>query len=379
MKRRLTAYFHNHLKVHGIGYAAFSIVKAMDASELECLLYLPSAHKAAKSKVLKTTIPPLIIKVLYKFGALNVIHNISEWLFFLKIKKGDVVYLWPGFSIDLLRKIKNKGNIVVIENINCHQKTSRQILDREAQRLNVKRAHIIDQLKVDNETESLELCDYVFSPSPSVTQSLLDAEVTAEKILESSYGLTEEQYVNLGENGEQTKQGLEFVFIGSAGIRKGVHLLLEYWCAADINGTLKIIGNIDDSIKALIEPYRKVKNIQFIGFVNDIEKVYKAADVFVLPSLEEGSPLVTYLALGAGLPCVVSPMGGLGVVTHEKNGFIIDVHDKASWINAMQRLANSAELRQSQSIAAREASRKFLWANVGKQRAELLMQKLKDK
>jgi len=379
MKKRLITYFPNHLKTHGIGYAAFSIVKAMDASELECLLYLPSAHKAAKSKVLKTTIPPLIVKVLYKFGVSNVIHNISEWLFFLKIKKDDVVYLWPGFSIGLLRKIKKQGNVVVIENINCHQETSRQILDREAQRLKVKNAHIIDQLKVDNETESLKLCDYVFSPSPSVTQSLLDAAVTAEKILESSYGLTEEQYVNLAKKGEQGEQGLEFVFIGSAGIRKGVHLLLEYWCAANINGTLKIIGNIDDSIKALIDPYRKVKNIQLIGFVNDIEEVYKAADIFVLPSLEEGSPLVTYLALGAGLPCVVSPMGGVGVVTHEKDGFIIDAHDKAAWINALQALANSEELRMSQSIAAREASHKFLWANVGKQRVELLMRKLKEK
>jgi len=211
-----------------------------------------------------------------------------------------------------------------------------------------------------------------------VTKSLLAAGISKDKILETSYGLAKAQQLDLKEQ-QENKTPLEFIFVGRVGLRKGIHLLLEYWCASDINATLKIIGNVEESIKELIEPYRDVGNIQFISFTNNIEAVYKAADVFVLPSLEEGSPLVSYLSLGGGLTSIVSPMGGLGVVSHEKDGFVIDAHDKAGWVGALQLLANSAQLRNEQAIAAREASNKFLWVNVGAQRAALLMQKLQER
>jgi len=376
MKYRVLAYFPNHLKNHGIGRAAFSIVNAMNSSELECLLYLPSVNKGVKGKVLKVTIPSIISRVLYKIVSPIKVRVISELIFFMHIRKGDIIYLWPGFSMSLFHKIKEKGNIVVVENINCHQKVSKRILDEEANNLNVSDTHTITELSIDTEIETLKLCDYVFSPSPSVTRSLLDSHVLIDKILESSYGLNESQQIDLTEKIDDKSKTLEFIFVGRVGVRKGVHLLLEYWCDANVNGILKVIGNIDESIQELIEPYRHIDSIQFIDFVTDISSVYASADVFIFPSLEEGSPLVTYLALGAGLPCLVSPMGGLGVVTHEKEGFIIDAHDKVAWVKLLRKLANSPDIRKSQSLAAREASDQFLWTKVGKQRTDLLLQKL---
>jgi len=379
MKQRLLTYCPSHLTSYGVVHAALSITQGMNSQLLSCFMYVPSGEESIKSDIIKKTIPTLLAKVLYRLFSPNLIRSISEGLFFRKIKSDDVIYLWPGVSMALIKKIKAKGNIVVMENINCHQVTSKRILDEEAKRINIINIFFsIPQAKIEFENEAIEICDYIFSPSPLVTKSLLVAGVTEGKILESSYGLNKSQQLDLKEK-QDNSNALEFIFVGRVGLRKGVHLLLQYWCEAEINGTLKIIGNVEESIKNLIEPYRNVHNIQFINFVDDIEAVYKSADVFVLPSLEEGSPLVTYLALGAGLPCIVSPMGGLGVVTDEKEGFIIEAHDKTKWVNALQSLANSAELRKAQSIAARNASNKFLWANVGKQRAGLLMQKLQEK
>jgi len=378
-KRRVLTFYPNHLTTYGVGHAALSIAEAMNCEGLESILVVPSVGNDIKSKYIKRITPAIFIKISYKLLSRSKIKALSEFLFLMQIRSSDIIYLWPGSSVALLHKIKRKGNIVVIENINCHQRISKQILGDEAKKMNVQNVHLITQVKIDNECEKLSLCDYVFSPSSLVTQSLLDADVAADKILESSYGLHQDQQVDQVINVQPSNKPLDVIFVGRVGVRKGVHLLLEYWREANINGVLKVIGNVEDSIQDLIEPYQSIENIQFINFVSDIEQVYKEADIFVLPSLEEGSPLVSYLALGAGLPCIVSPMGGEGVVSDNVNGFVIDAHDKSGWITALQTLANSPELRQKFSQAARESSDKFLWKRVGQQRATLLLDKLQGK
>lgn len=379
MKRRLLAFHPNHLTTYGVGHAALSIIDGMSSDRLNCLLVVPSVDKGVQSKNIKKIFPALFMRFIYKMFSSNKMQTISEWLFFFQIKPDDIIYLWPGSSIDLFRRVKAKGNVIVIENINCHQKMSKKILDDESHRLDIHNTHIITEQNIKFESERLQLCDYVFSPSPLVTKSLLDNGVSFYKILESSYGLHKYQQLERSPALTSESKPLEVVFVGRVGLRKGVHLLLEYWREANISGTLKIVGNIEDSIKNLIESYKNIDNIEFISFVSDINDIYKNADIFVLPSLEEGSPLVTYLALGAGLPCIVSPMGGEGVVTNNQDGYIIEPNDKRSWINALQNLANSRSLRESFSIAARESSNSFLWEKVGQYRAELLLTKLQGK
>jgi len=129
MKEHLLAYYPSHLKSYGVGHAAFSIMREMESSKLECSLYLPAKDSEIKSNILKVTILPFILRGVYKMISPSTIRKISELIFFSQITKNDIIYLWPGFSIDLLRKIKKKSNTVIIENINFHQEISRPILD----------------------------------------------------------------------------------------------------------------------------------------------------------------------------------------------------------------------------------------------------------
>jgi len=376
MKYRVLIFFSNMVNVYGIGHAALSIAEGMESEKLDSKLLAPSASQTVQSSVVCKLIPAFFLKIMYRLSLKKGIVWLAETLFLLKIKPNDIIYLWPGTSMALLRKINRKGNILIIENINCHQSISKKILDSEERVLNIKNTHLITQHSIDDESEKLDYCDFVFSPSPEVTKSLLAENISPDKILQTSYGLCKHQQVGISLIKSKGNKPLEVIFVGRVGMRKGIHLLLQYWVDAKINGILKIVGNVEESIKEIIEPYRKIKSIQFIDFISNIEEVYKTADIFVLPSLEEGSPLVTYLALGAGLPCIVSPMGGEGVVTHNHDGFVIDAHDQHGWVTALQSLANSVELRQKQSLAARKSSNEFLWKKVGQHRAELLMNKL---
>lgn len=101
-----------------------------------------------------------------------------------------------------------------------------------------------------------------------------------------------------------------FIFVGTISVRKGIHLLLKYWAKTNLNATLKLVGTIEDALKPMVSSHLSDPRIEHIPFTSDLPSIDKAADVFILPSLEEGSPLVTYLALGGGkFACYCKPNG----------------------------------------------------------------------
>ena len=85
-----------------------------------------------------------------------------------------------------------------------------------------------------------------------------------------------------------------------------------------------------------------------------------AADVFVFPSLFEGSAVVTYEALACGLPCVVTPAAG-SVVRDGVEGFLVGPRDVNGLAERMEQLGNMPELRARMSAAARCRACEFDW------------------
>ena len=56
----------------------------------------------------------------------------------------------------------------------------------------------------------------------------------------------------------------------------------------------------------MISNYNLNNNVLLLGKRDDCDKLYNAMDIFVLPSLYEGLPLVALEAQGNGLPCILS-------------------------------------------------------------------------
>lgn len=71
-----------------------------------------------------------------------------------------------------------------------------------------------------------------------------------------------------------------------------------------------------------------------LGFVSDpkrIADIYRAADVFVIPSLHENLPNTIAEAMACGTPCVGFRVGGIPeMIDHEANGYIADYKDAIS-------------------------------------------------
>src|SRR5262249_3767339 len=102
--------------------------------------------------------------------------------------------------------------------------------------------------------------------------------------------------------------------------------------------------------------------VEHLGRVSHAEVPARmaAADVFVFPSLFEGSAVVTYEALACGLPSIVTPNAG-AVVRDGVEGFVVPPRDVAALADRMERLGSDLQLRATCAAAARARALEFDW------------------
>ena len=94
--------------------------------------------------------------------------------------------------------------------------------------------------------------------------------------------------------------------------------------------------------------------VRFLGMRTDVERLYRAMDIFVLPSHREGFPRSAMEAAAMGLPVVATDIRGCrDVVIPDNNGFLIPVADPESLTTAIGKLGDSAELRERMGAAGR--------------------------
>jgi len=100
--------------------------------------------------------------------------------------------------------------------------------------------------------------------------------------------------------------------------------------------------------------------VHFVGGRRDLGNLLGAVDLFVLPSLWEGLPLSLVLAMGAGLPVVTTPVGGVAEVVEDgRNGLLVPPGDTAALGKAMVRVLTDAPLRARLAHEAPELRPRF--------------------
>lgn len=376
-KVKILAYRPTYTKKYGIDYAATVIACSMNNEAIESDVFSFYSELKAYSPNVKVAYSLNTYKFVSKLFSPKTIHKFVDKKFLKLIDDYDIAHLWTGCSVDVFRKVKQKNKKIVIECVNCHQQVAKDILDKESVLLGGLQTHNITHSDIEVEMAKLQMADFIFSPSPQVTSSLIKMQVEASKIIETSYGLDKADLITVdAKSFDREKTSFTALFVGSVIPRKGIHLLLDYWKTADVDGKLKVIGKIEPEAESIVYPYRDDDSIEFVSFTNDLASHYKNADVFIMPSLEEGSPLVTYLATGAGLPCLVSPMAGDGVIRNNIDGYLLPAHDKDAWVTAIQKLAKDKSLRTQFALSSRERAENFLWPKVAQRRAAELLNKL---
>lgn len=96
-----------------------------------------------------------------------------------------------------------------------------------------------------------------------------------------------------------------------------------------------------------------------------VQRAYGAADVFCLPSLQEGFGIVFLEAMAAGLPIVAGDVAAVPeVVESGTSGLLVDPRDPGAVAGGLLRLLDDAGLRRSMGEAGRERVRGYGWPRV---------------
>jgi len=370
----LPVLFGYHASDLGNSHVPLSLCRSWHANGRKVRLLVPSADDQVRYPWLRTAMGGLTRRLVYRFGRQDQPRRLAETRFFQTEAHSPLVYLWAGLSLEIFKRLKARGARIVIERINCHQATARRLMASAHEACGIVNEHPISEERIMEEYEKLAMADAVFCPSPMVVRSMVENGVPEEKLLATSYGWAPERFPAV-DRPLPAKARPIFLFVGTMCVRKGIPLLLEAWRRADIDGELLLCGGVDPAFRQYFTDLVAGKNVRYVPYTRNIGQLFCQADIFVLPTLEEGGPMVTYEAMAHGLAPLVTAMGAGAIVQDGVNGVVLPYNHADAWAEAITAMAENPDRPHEIGEQARQRARQFTWQRVAEQRALLLEDK----
>jgi glycosyltransferase involved in cell wall biosynthesis len=163
--------------------------------------------------------------------------------------------------------------------------------------------------------------------------------------------------------------GRRVLFVGGWLEVKGRRLLPTLWTKIrEIapGATLTIIGSGQPAEKVVAdfipEDRSSVRVIPRLTDEAELMDEYSRHDLFLMPSLSEGSPLALLEAMAAGLPVVATRVGGIpDIISHQVNGLLFAPLDCAEGAAHVRRIFQEPLTAAGIGEAARQRAEKLSW------------------
>ena len=156
---------------------------------------------------------------------------------------------------------------------------------------------------------------------------------------------------------DRSGKPVNVLFVGWMIEAKGVRELLA--AAAHLpDARFTLVGppepRFTETVEAELHALRDHLRVLPVQPRDEIYRLYREADIFVLPTWREGFPIVVIEAMAAGLPVVSTPVGAIPEAVEDgRSGILVPVRDAASLESALRRLIGDAPLRLAMGRAGR--------------------------
>jgi glycosyltransferase involved in cell wall biosynthesis len=257
-------------------------------------------------------------KVPYRAVGVDRATAYHDWRVARMLRRGkrefDVVHSWPGGGERTLAAARARGVPAFLERPNVHTGFAFDVVARECERLGLRldasSPHAFDAVKLAREEREFAAADGLLCPSDFVAVTHAAKGAAASRLLRHRYGYDPGQFSPRARTNEPS--GLTVTFLGRLEPRKGVHLALEAWRRAGVghDGRLVLCGRMEPGYEAVLAPLLDQPSVELRAHVDDPAGLLRDSDALVLPSLEEGSALVTYEARACGAVLLVSDRTG---------------------------------------------------------------------
>ena len=111
-------------------------------------------------------------------------------------------------------------------------------------------------------------------------------------------------------------------------------------------------------------------SVETVGFTNDVGSIMRAADVLLLPSVEEGSALVTYEAQASGCVLLVSDAAG-AMCRHPDQALVHEARDVAALTRHLQTLHDDRTLLARMRSSALSRRSELSWSAAARRLDEI--------
>jgi glycosyltransferase involved in cell wall biosynthesis len=190
---------------------------------------------------------------------------------------------------------------------------------------------------------NMEDVDYVLCPSQWVRSTFLAEGFRPEQLLDNVYPLDVSRFVT-DPLPRPKERPLTLISTGSVSLRKGFPYLLEAYDRLwrdDRSIRLLLTDSVSDSMKPVLRKYAHLP-IEWAPYLphDQLTKRLHSADLYLLPSLEEGFARTVAEALGCGLPAIVTERTGSNdIVRTGVNGDVVPIRDAGAIVDAVRRWA----------------------------------------
>lgn len=274
----------------------------------------------------------------------------------------DVVHTWPLASERTLAAAAARGTAAVREAPNTHTANAYDVVEREYRKLGLEvpeNSHRFNAAHLAREEREWAAATGVLVPSEHVAETFVERGVHPDKLLRHRYGYNPDDIPGPADaagssDGTVTPTSTRApadrpftaIFVGSGTPRKGLHYALEAWHGMGPergDGIFRIHGSIESGYADFLAPLLDHPSVHHHGFTSPTRAIYTDADVLLLPSIEEGSALVTYEAQAAGCVPLVSSAAGARI-DHNVHGYIHRPRDVTTLTEQLSNLAARPEV-----------------------------------
>jgi glycosyltransferase involved in cell wall biosynthesis len=259
------------------------------------------------------------------------------------VQPGDHVISSYGYANECFKRARKHGGKTFLDGGNSHPENFWTILEEEHRRWNchyppVGRHHYERSLAM------MEHVDYVLAPSSFVARSFLERGFRPEQILRNIFPLDLSCFSPPVEPRPKSRP-LTLIATGSLSLRKGCPYMFEAVriVRKKVPGVrLLLSDSLQDSAKPVLARYRDLPVEWSPGLPHpQLAERLRGADIFLLPSLEDGFARTVTEALACGLPAIVtSNTGASDLIQSGVNGEVVPIRDAQAIADAVFKWAD---------------------------------------
>ncbi len=226
------------------------------------------------------------------------------------------------------------------------------------------------------EREGMEAADKIIAVSNYTKQLLVDKYFVPEEKITTVYNAVEPENKTQETNYKKRLKEKVVTFLGRITIQKGPEYFIEaaFLLSRKMKNVRFVMAGSGDKMNEMVARVAQLglaDKFHFTGFLapEDVYRLFKYTDVFVMPSVSEPFGIVPLEAMQANVPVIISNQSGVSEIL--KHAIKIDFWDTYAMADSIYGLLNYNSLAGYLKGSGKKEVNKFVWKHSAQQVREV--------